>query len=72
MFQDCLLLHRTPSSFASRRLYAEYMKSVIKPGFKVKACQAYQDVSEGDEGIYRKHNESSPPVQVTKILILLH
>jgi len=41
-----------------------YVRSKIKPGFRVRACQTYQDVYEGDEGVYRQHNESTPPVQV--------
>nr|CAB3234807.1 cullin-9-like [Phallusia mammillata] len=56
--------YKHPTSFSTRRQYANYVKSVIKPGYRVRACQSYQDVSEGDEGVYRQHNESTPPVQV--------
>ena len=59
-----ILSNRHPSSFATRRLYADYVRSEIKPGFRVRACQSYQDVNEGDEGVYRQHNHSTPPVQV--------
>ncbi|XP_078483844.1 cullin-9-like [Ciona intestinalis] len=57
-------MYRHPGTFVTRRQYAEYVQSKIKPGFRVRACHTYQDVTEGDEGIYRQHNDSTPPVQV--------
>ncbi|XP_076801667.1 cullin-9-like isoform X2 [Clavelina lepadiformis] len=57
-------IYKHPSSFSSRKQYCQYLRALIKPGYRVRACQSYQDVNDGDEGIYRQHNESTPPVQV--------
>ena len=49
--------------FSSDRDYGIYIKSLLKPGMKVRARCSYETVSKGDYGVYKQTNEGSPPAQ---------
>ncbi|TRY95392.1 hypothetical protein DNTS_010961 [Danionella cerebrum] len=55
---------KTRSDFSSRSSYVEYVQNSLKSGMMVRMLEDYEEVSSGDEGVFRYSNDGSPPVQV--------
>eukprot|EP00079_Xenopus_tropicalis_P031814 XP_017945585.1 PREDICTED: cullin-9 isoform X1 [Xenopus tropicalis] len=53
-----------PHDFPSRNAYVDYIQENLKPGMTVKMLEDYDEISTGDEGIFRQSNNGMPPVQV--------
>uniref|UniRef100_A0A8C5QIB3 DOC domain-containing protein n=1 Tax=Leptobrachium leishanense TaxID=445787 RepID=A0A8C5QIB3_9ANUR len=54
----------SPSDFPSRNGYVDYIQEALKPGMTVRMLEDYEEVSSGDEGVFRQSNNGMPPVQV--------
>ncbi|XP_069624318.1 cullin-9 isoform X1 [Ranitomeya imitator] len=54
----------TPSDFNSRNAYVDYIQEALKPGMVVRMLDDYDEISAGDEGVFRLSNSGMPPVQV--------
>ncbi|XP_063300230.1 cullin-9 isoform X3 [Pelobates fuscus] len=54
----------SPSDFPSRNAYVDYIQEALKPGMSVRMLEDYEEVSTGDEGVFRQSNNGMPPVQV--------
>ncbi|XP_018118255.1 cullin-9 isoform X1 [Xenopus laevis] len=54
----------SPSDFPSRNAYVDYIQETLKPGMTVKMLEDYDEISTGDEGVFRQSNNGMPPVQV--------
>ncbi|XP_040286807.1 cullin-9-like isoform X2 [Bufo bufo] len=54
----------TPSDFISRSAYVDYIQEALKPGMTVRMLEDYDEISAGDEGVFRQSNNGMPPVQV--------
>jgi hypothetical protein len=52
------------ADFASENEYAEYLKSMIRPGTLLRAMRTYENVLEGDIGAFIQYNSGIPPCQV--------
>ncbi|KAM4770805.1 cullin-9 isoform 2-T2 [Rhinophrynus dorsalis] len=55
---------RSPSDFPSRNAYVDYIQEALRPGMLVRMLEDYEEISTGDEGVFRQSNSGSPPVQV--------
>lgn len=55
----------TPSDFADRSGYVEYLQANLVRGMRVRMLEDYEQVSAGDEGDFRQSNDGTPPVQVS-------
>ncbi|XP_077341595.1 cullin-9 isoform X2 [Lithobates pipiens] len=53
-----------PSDFAARNAYVDYVQEALKPGMSVRMLEDYDEISAGDEGVFRQSNNGMPPVQV--------
>lgn len=53
--------YKTRSDFGNDFQYENYIKSVIKPGMRVKARQRYKSVKRGELGEFRRCNTSNSP-----------
>ncbi|XP_072266421.1 LOW QUALITY PROTEIN: cullin-9 [Pyxicephalus adspersus] len=53
-----------PSDFATRNAYVDYVQEALKPGMSVRMLEDYDEISAGDEGVFRQSNNGMPPVQV--------
>ncbi|XP_075439365.1 cullin-9-like, partial [Ascaphus truei] len=54
----------SPSDFPCRSTYVDYIQEALKPGMSVRMLEDYDEVSAGDEGVYRQSNNGMPPMQV--------
>ncbi|KAM4695372.1 cullin-9 [Discoglossus pictus] len=54
----------SPSDFPSRNAYVDYVQETLKPGMSVRMLEEYDEISAGDEGVFRQSNNGMPPVQV--------
>ncbi|XP_069464981.1 cullin-9 isoform X2 [Ambystoma mexicanum] len=54
----------SPSDFASRSSYVDYVQETLKPGLVVRMLEDYDEVSAGDEGVFLQSNNGMPPVQI--------
>ncbi|XP_075060626.1 cullin-9 isoform X2 [Mixophyes fleayi] len=54
----------SPSDFESHNDYIDYIQEVLKPGMSVRMLEDYDEISAGDEGVFRQSNNGMPPVQV--------
>ncbi|XP_063774820.1 cullin-9 isoform X2 [Pseudophryne corroboree] len=54
----------SPSDFVSRNAYVDYIQEALKPGMAVRMLEDYDEISAGDEGVFRQSNNGMPPVQV--------
>ena len=43
--------------------YGKYIKSILKPGMKVRALYDYESIIKGDIGIFKRSSFFSPPAQ---------
>ena len=57
--------YKVRSDFVTDREYGDYVKSVLRPEMRIKACQSYESIHEGDTGVYKCCNDGTPPVQCT-------
>eukprot|EP00475_Leptophrys_vorax_P017337 TRINITY_DN23_c0_g2_i1.p1 TRINITY_DN23_c0_g2~~TRINITY_DN23_c0_g2_i1.p1 ORF type:complete len:459 (-),score=124.73 TRINITY_DN23_c0_g2_i1:45-1421(-) len=55
---------KTMDEFPNEEAYATYMKSVLKPGMRLRALRTYENVVEGDTGEFVQWNAGFPPCQV--------
>ncbi|KAJ3610489.1 hypothetical protein NHX12_022581 [Muraenolepis orangiensis] len=55
---------KTRLNFSSRLAYVEYVQANLTCGMLVRMLEDYDEVSSGDEGVFRYSNDGSPPVQV--------
>lgn len=55
--------YKQKEDFYGDRDYAQYVKTTIKPGMRVRARISYESVSQGDYGIYQNTNDGTPPAQ---------
>ena len=55
--------YKSRADFSSDSDYGEYVKSILRPGMKVKAREQYESVAEGDIGKYCQTNDGTPPAQ---------
>jgi hypothetical protein len=55
---------KTMEDFQSEEAYATYMKSVLRPGMRIRAIRTYENVLEGDTGEFVQWNAGFPPCQV--------
>ncbi|XP_075195057.1 cullin-9 [Anomaloglossus baeobatrachus] len=53
-----------PCDFISRNAYVDYIQEALKPGMVVRMLEDYDEISAGDEGVFRLSNSGMPPVQV--------
>lgn len=53
-----------PSDFATRNAYVDYIQEALKSGMSVRMLEDYDEISSGDEGVFRQSNNGMPPVQV--------
>ncbi|KAM9316903.1 cullin-9 [Gastrophryne carolinensis] len=53
-----------PPDFPSRNAYVDYVQEALKPGMAVRMLEDYDEISAGDEGVFRQSNNGMPPVQV--------
>ncbi|XP_075060638.1 cullin-9-like isoform X3 [Mixophyes fleayi] len=54
----------SPSDFESHNDYVDYIQGALKPGMSVRMLEDYDEISAGDEGVFRQSNNGMPPVQV--------
>ncbi|XP_030051562.1 cullin-9 [Microcaecilia unicolor] len=54
----------SPSDFSSHDSYVEYVQENLKPEMIVRMLEDYDEISAGDEGVFRQSNSGHPPVQV--------
>ncbi|KAM3930644.1 cullin-9 isoform 2-T3 [Leptodactylus fuscus] len=54
----------SPSDFMSKNAYTDYIQETLKPGMCVRMLEDYDEISSGDEGVFRQSNNGMPPVQV--------
>uniref|UniRef100_A0A8C9DPK0 Cullin-9 n=1 Tax=Prolemur simus TaxID=1328070 RepID=A0A8C9DPK0_PROSS len=52
------------SEFSSRSGYGEYVQQILQPGMRVRMLDDYEEISAGEEGVFRQSNSGVPPVQV--------
>jgi len=52
--QDVAASYRQRAEFSNNDEYAVYVRENISVGMKVRCCQTYEEVSEGDSGIVVK------------------
>ncbi|XP_039247976.2 cullin-9-like [Styela clava] len=52
-------IFRVPSSFATEEEYEQYVNSIIRQGWYVRAMKNEDEIEEGDEGIFRRFGHSS-------------
>lgn len=55
--------YKTRDDFSSDENYGQYVRANLQVGMYVRATESYEDVSEGDLGIYKQTNEFNPPAQ---------
>jgi hypothetical protein len=55
---------KTMEDFQSEEAYATYMKSILRPGMRIRAIRTYENVLEGDTGEFVQWNAGFPPCQV--------
>ncbi|XP_068088702.1 cullin-9 isoform X2 [Hyperolius riggenbachi] len=53
-----------PTDFVARNNYVDYIQEALKPGMTVRMLEDYDEISAGDEGVFRQSNNGMPPVQV--------
>jgi hypothetical protein len=57
-------MYKVLADFSSENEYAEYLKSVVRPGTLLRALRTYENVLEGDIGTFIQYNSGIPPCQV--------
>lgn len=57
------LSYKSRADFSSDSDYGQYIKSILRPGMKVRAREQYESVVEGDIGEYCQTNDGTPPAQ---------
>ncbi|KAL1771653.1 cullin-7 isoform X2 [Sigmodon hispidus] len=55
---------RPRTEFASGNTYALYVRDMLQPGMRVRMLDNYEEITAGDEGVFRQSNSGVPPVQV--------
>ncbi|XP_055469020.1 cullin-7 isoform X1 [Psammomys obesus] len=55
---------RPRAEFASDNTYALYVRDKLQPGMRVRMLENYEEITAGDEGVFRQGNNGVPPVQV--------
>ena len=55
--------YKSRADFSSDNDYGRYVKSILRPGMKVRAREQYESVVEGDIGEYCQTNDGTPPAQ---------
>lgn len=56
---------RPRAEFASDNTYALYVRDKLQPGMRVRMLEDYEEITAGDEGVFRQGNNGVPPVQVS-------
>ncbi|XP_053568749.1 cullin-9 [Bombina bombina] len=54
----------SPPDFPTRNSYVDYIQETLKAGMTVRMLEDYDEISAGDEGVFRQSNNGTPPVQV--------
>ncbi|KAK7815523.1 hypothetical protein U0070_005635 [Myodes glareolus] len=55
---------RPRTEFASGNTYALYVRDMLQPGMRVRMLDNYEEITAGDEGVFRQSNSGVPPAQV--------
>lgn len=63
---------RPRSEFTSGNTYALYVRDTLQPGMRVRMLDDYEEISAGDEGVFRQSNNGVPPVQVSQRVAVGH